>query len=245
MKIFSCISFSGARAAVFLLYFSCGIFSYGTAETLVLSTGETIRGRMLDMDADTITLEVFGVPQVYSLNEVKSIDGKDFAMPSAIIDPASLQPPQRSETAAAIQQEAPPVAVSLAKEESRAPSYREPGSDPAAADGEKLEAIKKIKEKTPDKALAYFEIGYLHRSLGEDEPAFENYKKALRVDPDLGEKFFNQALDDFYLRRHIEARDKFLRARELFEVQEDARMMRLVNQQIRELYNDPEDDFFY
>ncbi len=229
---------------LFVLLFCFGFFLNSKAETVVLKTGVTIEGRMLDMGGDYITLEVFGVPKTYDLGQVKSIDGKTFDMPPRVIINNSVPIVQATQDKKIRQKSKEPVIYVKPPGESKGQPLASDRPKDKGDDISKMEKIKKLKEKPTDEALAYFEIGYIHKSLGEDVLADQNYKKALKLDPNLGHKFFNQALDDFYLERHIDARDKLLRARELFEAQEDVRMVHLIKQQIRELYNDPDQDLF-
>jgi tetratricopeptide (TPR) repeat protein len=229
-----------------VILFCFGFFLDSYAERIVLKTGDVIEGRMLDMGADFITLEVFGVPKTYSLDQVKSIDGKAFDLPPRIaIDNLRVNARDAQDNKIFQKPQEPAVSVSsLSSELKQQPPEPTQPQKAKNLSNAKKEKIEKLKEKFSDEALSYFEIGYIHSSLGEDVKASENYRKALKVDSYLGQKFFNQGLDEFYLERHVAARDKFLRARELFEVQEDSRMVRLVNQQIRELYNNPNEDIF-
>lgn len=186
-------------------------------ERVVLRSGKVVEGEMVQMDADTITLKLFGVPTTYNLSDVQSIDGKPFIMPPKLILSESSSQPEPAKQ----------VARRTLAEKQRTPKkIGLPDVLPPAAEA----------QKNVDDARAYFEIGYLHQSLGEKELAEESYKKALAVDANLGQKFFNEAIEYYYLNDHSQARDKFMRAKALFEVQGDFRMIQLVNEKFREFF---------
>lgn len=235
------------RRIVFFLLVAAltGIYTSALAERIVLRSGKSVEGEMIQMNADTITLEVFGVPTTYNLADVESIDGEPFVMPPKLIAPSAAQEPsviqevitsQPQETL--VQQE--PLPQPAPPRETLAERQKEPRK---IAPPEALKPFA-VPQRNIDDARAYFEIGYIHQSLGDDELAKENYEKALAIDPDLGQIFFNDALNEYYLNNEREARDKLMRAKALFEVQEDLRMMQLVNEQLREFFQPgiPEDE---
>jgi len=221
-------------------------------EKIVLHSGKIVEGEMIHMTADTITLEVFGVPTTYDLADVASIDGEPFVAPPKLIAPDAVKKTAAAtETGAANkliarqpkQQSVQPEAVPAKQAAVRKPSAQEqqaPQKMEPLGSSQPFVAI----QRNIDDARAYFEIGYIHQSLGEDELAVENYKKALAIDPNLGQTFFNEALDEYYLNNHTAARHNLMRAKALFEVQDDFRMIQLINEQIREFFQPkiPEDE---
>ncbi len=206
-----------------------------TAETLVLKSGKVVEGDMISMTAQEITLEIFGVPVNYALQDVESIDGAQVSVPPALspqqkkpeVLVAPIEPQQLSTEQILPEAQTPEISVEPPKVTATPvlPVVKEPENQQSA-----------VSRDDAAKARDYFQIGLIHSTLNENDKAKENYRKALKLDPGIANYYLEEALNYHYLGKEADARENFRQARELYEAAEDFRGAQLVNEYLKDLY---------
>ncbi|MBN3040921.1 MAG: hypothetical protein JW867_07320 [Candidatus Omnitrophica bacterium] len=225
-------------AVLFLLIISLPVFG----ERVVFKSGEVVDGQLLYMTADEITLEVFGVPTTYSLQDVESIDGKLFSLPPKLkpqeqYKEASAQAETEKKKSESLRMLEEALSESKAdKDKTKTEAKTKPGEKdkvPAAADDRKKDLFPSVDSEDRSKAQDYFDIGIIQTGLGETEKAAESFRKAAELNPDIGDELIDDALNDYYLERWSDSRDKFVQARDFFQALDDVRKVQLINDHIR------------
>ncbi len=92
-----------------------------------------------------------------------------------------------------------------------------------------------VSQEERNKALSCFEQGYL-MSSSDKEQAQASYKKALEIDPGLGEYFLNEGINNYFLDRTYEAIDNFQKAKELFTLNGDLQHLSLAEEYLDKLH---------
>jgi len=214
----------------FILAFSFSFLVLG--ETIVLYSGKVIKGEMLDMRAEDIILNVDGKAAIYKLEDIKTIDGKKFRLPPKI--------GKGPLTAAETKKESSPKEI-FSPPKYEIPQDKKPLFGPRKKT--KISLDKKIGKKTEparkgnlNDARSYFQIGYLHASLGEEEQASDSYAKALKIKPDLGQFYLDEGLTQTHLGNRREARENIQKAMELFKFSKDFQRLSVAEDYLQQLY---------
>lgn len=99
------------------------------------------------------------------------------------------------------------------------------------------DAIRKKDARTDSEdSEAYFQIGFIHSYLGEEEEALRNYRKALEINPRLGEVYLERGITEYFLNNYGEARENFEKAGELFRAIDDFQRLQIVEEYLDKLY---------
>lgn len=206
-------------ALTVLLNFSFLVF----AETIVLKSGKVVKGRMLDMTADRIEISVAGETISYKLEDIKSIDGKKFRLPPRIDRKKSVV---KEKSYFSKEKNYPPKEILFGpKRKTR-----------ISLDKKTTLSPRRAKKGTLNQAKSYFQIAYIHASLGEARQAKKNYKRALEVEPDLGQIYLEEGATQHFLGNRIEARENILKAIELFKFTKDFQHLEIANDYLQKLY---------
>lgn len=215
---------------IFFLSLFCSANFNVFAETVILKTGKVVKGDVLDITVDNIQMSVNGKLVIYQLTDIRSINGKKFIAPPKIKSSISqfVEEIKSSKQTVEIKPKFKPkkskkffgpikkTRISLDKEAPRRGVVLERGN--------------------LGQAKSYFQIGYIHYTLGETEEGAENYAKALKIEPELGEMYFQEGTTYHFLGSRIDARESILKAIALFEYSENFQQLDLAEDYLRRIY---------
>jgi len=148
----------------------CSILSY--AETIVLKSGETIEGEIIERTDEFIKVDIYGIPITYYLDEIESIDGEKMGL--------SSKKEQLSGEAAlelVCSEEAKPYALQASR------YMQEDHFDKA------IESFREALKLDSKCMLAYMGLGGCYTSLGKHDKAIEIFKEAIKMIPTYASKF--------------------------------------------------------
>jgi lipopolysaccharide biosynthesis regulator YciM len=161
-----------------------------SAETIVLKSGQTIEGKLIEKTDKDIKIDFQGVPITYFLDEVESIDGKAVNMPKVENMPVVTQ----EEIADTMDKESRKV---LDKNPESAKAYNDQGVA-IRMNGDHKQAIEyfsKAIEIDPNYAEAYNNRGlsYASSQIGNFDLALSDFSKVIELNPNDGDAYFLRA----------------------------------------------------
>ena len=235
---------------IYLLILFSGLSFLVLAETIVLKTGKILQGRIIEMTAQKVIVDVHGVKATYDLSGVYSIDGEEIKLPPKIkiIAKPQEEKPLESEPEASGQREQrakPMVQPELIR--GRAEPVAKKAENPlkkkdlSKPQGDRI----KNEELNRDKAEGYLDQGLDYDLEGDSEKAQDSYKKALEKDPELGRTYLDKGISDYFLGNYAEAGESLKKAEVLFESSGYYQYLGVVKEYQQKLYwpRDLRDDF--
>jgi len=197
------------RKKFFILLVLSVIFMPAYAEIVVLKSGKTIEGGIVERTEKYIKMDVFGVPLTYYIDDIESIDGKKIA--AAIVNPVRDDVPPRDVFNEAKKEPEVKTEINTTKEKINL----EPQDKKSLSLGEVKEAqecfqkgISCFREKKyeesivefekalkidPNLAEGYYGLGYAYCSKNQCEASLEYFKKAIELSPNYVDAYNGMA----------------------------------------------------
>lgn len=208
------------------------------AETILLKTGKTIEGKIIEKTDKYIKIDIAGVSVPYFLNEIDTIDGKQLSA-SKEISTATHVPSEKT------------LEVNSGVNNNEAKSYYDRGVTYATAGNfnqaigyfnkaielkpdyadawggrgmsysskgdfdQALSDFNKVIEINPESAKAYYWIGVIYGRKGDSDRAISAFNKAIERDSKHAEPYVNRSLAYFYKREYDKAWEDVHKAGEL------------------------------
>lgn len=182
------------------------------AEIIVLNSGKTVEGKLIEKTDKYIKIDFQGVPLTYYFDEIESIDEKsvsverDKNIPIITYEQMSNSMEQESQQAV---RDNPKSAKAY---NDRGIAFRMNGNQEEA-----INYFSKAIEIEPDYAEAYGNRGlsYASSQVGNYELALADFNKAIEKDPKNGEYYFLRASSYFEQREYDKAWDDINEAKAL------------------------------
>lgn len=231
------------------------------AETIILKSGQRFQGKILERTDKDLKIEYYGVPLTYSLEEIAQFFYLYYPEENAIFDTASavspesgFQFPEYSEALSHIQTGRKLLwqkqYIEAEKEFQKAvelsPNFGEVYVNLALAryfmnDYKVAEEYlnKKVIPLNPLDARGYGGLGAVNYKLGRYQQAVEYLEKAIQLEPayPVAYQFLGQAF--LALGKNNEARENFLKAKELFQNVGDTEHLKAVEEYLNKLQIPP------
>ncbi|MDD4955678.1 MAG: tetratricopeptide repeat protein [Candidatus Omnitrophica bacterium] len=195
-------------AAILSLLFSFSFLS-AFAETIVLKSGKTIEGKILEKTEKSVKVDISGIPITYYLDEIQTIDSEKINSYSTSSG-ASQGPLIKSKNNYIYDKGARPgplyEAYRICNEEGL--KYINSGDYSSA-----IKQFEKAIEMIPTESVAYINLGISYKKTGKPQEAIKSLEKALSLDPEDYQICYN--LGNVYfelLKNYQEAEQWYLKA---------------------------------
>ena len=143
------------------------------AETIVLKSGKTIEGKIIQKIDNRIKIDAGGILMAYSLDEIETINGKR----AEVYDPNANVQEEKNDK----------LASQLASDQGVAYLDRQ-RYDEAIAE------FNKALEIDPNFADAYYNRGLANAKKGSFNEAISDYTKAIQINPDDSDFYYNRGI---------------------------------------------------
>jgi len=201
------------KKMVFLfLLVSIFFYSIASAEAILLKSGKTIEGSLIEKTDRYIKIDFQGVPLTYFFDEIRSIDGK----PIEAERDKSIQTITYEEIAGIMEEESQ-QAIKDSPESAKAYNNRGMAFRMSGNQKEAINYFSKAIEINPDYAEAYANRGlsYASSQIGDYGLALSDFSRAIEKNSENGEYFFLRAGMYYELKEYDKAWDDINRAKYL------------------------------
>jgi len=232
-------------SAIFFLIgigFACSVF----ADVIILKSGETIEGKLLDKAGEYMRVETAEGVRAFGLKDIQKVRTEEFK-------------PHSGEVQAIADDEADIVILKTGETikgrviyDLEAGEYMGEYMRVETAEGVRafsLEDVEKVRirkkkgqdiaageKESVDQSETYLEKGLVHSLAGESEEALRNYQEALRSNPNLAQEYLDRGVAEYYLDNHGAAEGNLLKAQELFEASGDLQRLQITEEYLKKLF---------
>lgn len=201
----------GTLLSVFLI-----ISTTALAETIILKSGKSVEGKIIEKTDKRIKIEISEIPITYYIENIESIDGKKINIPA--LNPHVSAAPSQDQEIVDIKEKKDFVYDKGAHPGPLYEAYRL-GNDKGLmymSNADYLSAIKEFKrciEMISTEPTAYINLGLVYKKIGKPQEAVKFLETAISIDPEDSEIYYN--LGNVYaelLKNNEEAEKYYLKA---------------------------------
>jgi len=185
------------------------------AETILLKSGKTIEGKIVERTNESIKIDIEGIPITYYFNDIESIDGKSIQTPQK--DKVLQNKVMTSSKVNAALDRGDTIGREEVLSDERLVLLLNNGLNYTKT-GRYQEAIseyQKALEIDPNSISAYLNMGASYRYLGDSQKAIDCFQKILTIDPKEVNALNNLAVVYVELKKYDEAIAYFKKALEI------------------------------
>jgi len=175
---------------ILILALFSAFFMPAYAETLVLKSGKTVEGRIVEKNDKYIKLDIVGIPVTYYLNDIESIDGQKITPAQAI--EALEEKKEAPVIKEKIKLEPPLEKKNLSLGEVKeAQEYFQKGSNYFREKKyeEAIVEFEKALKIDPNFAEGYYGLGYAYCYKNQSEASLQYFQKAIELSPNYTDAY--------------------------------------------------------
>jgi len=148
--------------------------SFIFAETIVLKSGKTVEGKLIEKTDKYIKIDFQGVPLTYFLDEIESIDG----IKQALVAEKEREPSAKSPSDL-------PYSKESMEQGQKGAEYFKQGNFKEA-----IPYFQQAIQLDPNNFTAYWSLGISYNSLGDHKQAIKIYEKGIKSAPKYSALFY-------------------------------------------------------